>query len=86
MVHRLWCEKLIREPAQVGIHDHFAELGGGSLHAIAVVAELERIYAIPRNLELLLDYDTIVQLAAYIDKRAGLMHQSSAQRTKKFRG
>jgi acyl carrier protein len=54
----------------VGIHDRFAELGGHSLMAIRVVAELSKRFAIDLPLRALLDAPTVAELARYVEALA----------------
>jgi NAD(P)-dependent dehydrogenase (short-subunit alcohol dehydrogenase family)/acyl carrier protein len=51
---------------QIGIHDNFAHLGGHSLFAIRIVAELRRAFQIDLPLRALFDAPTVAELAVYI--------------------
>jgi len=46
LMHRLWCEELVLKPEAVGIHDHFADLGGKSINAVSIIAKMESRYHI----------------------------------------
>jgi acyl carrier protein len=52
----------------IGIHDSFAELGGHSLVAIRVVAELRKAFQIDLPIRVLFDAPTIAKLGSHIKK------------------
>ena len=57
--------------AQVGIHDNFFDLGGDSLLAVSLFAQIKKIFA--KNLPLA----TLFQ-APTVEQQAGLLHQSGS--------
>ncbi|MBH5318584.1 amino acid adenylation domain-containing protein [Paenibacillus sp. GSMTC-2017] len=62
----IWQEVLKRE--QIGIDDHFLELGGNSLQAAHVATRLEDCFGVEITLSELFRYTTIRTLAAFIDQ------------------
>ena len=61
----IWCRALGMD--QVSIGDRFEELGGDSLLAVSVFADIEEAFAIAVPLGLLARAPTIEQLASRID-------------------
>jgi len=55
---------------EVGIHDRFAELGGQSLSAVAMIAEVNRRFRTSLQLRVLTEAETIAALAALVETRA----------------
>ena len=86
LLHRLWYEELLLKPEEVGIHDRFTELGGKSIDAVSILAGLEKLYNIRIHSEVLAEYHTITEIAAYIDEHPGLVRRTAGGRTKRFRG
>ena len=70
IVHRLWCRELGLPPEAVGIHDHFADLGGESIHAASFLALLEARHGIRLCSGDLAGRPTIAAIAAYLDQTA----------------
>ncbi|ASS73994.1 hypothetical protein CIG75_02685 [Tumebacillus algifaecis] len=67
-LHDIWARLLNRPAEQISIHDHFMELGGNSLSAIQLLRELESWFGYEGfDLTQLFEYQTIAQLAAYIE-------------------
>jgi acyl-CoA synthetase (AMP-forming)/AMP-acid ligase II/acyl carrier protein len=81
ILHRLWYEELLLKPEEVGIHDRFAELGGKSIHAVSILAGLEKLYNVRIHSEVLAEYHTIAEIVAYIDA-----HPIRRGRHHRFRG
>jgi len=67
-LHEIWA-RLLNQPAeQISIHDHFMELGGNSLLAMQLLREMESWFGYEGfDLTQLFEYQTIAQLATYID-------------------
>jgi surfactin family lipopeptide synthetase B len=86
LLHRLWREELTLGPEDVGIHDHFADLGGKSLHAVALLARLEAVAGLHLHAALLAAHPTIAALAAYIDQHPALVRAAGGSRKKPFAG
>jgi acyl carrier protein len=61
----IWEELLGIHP--IGIHDEFLRLGGNSLLAIRVAAELRESFQIEFPLEALLTSPTVLQIAAFVE-------------------
>lgn len=53
---------------EIDIHDNFSQLGGHSLFAIRIVAELRKAFQIDLPIRALFDAPTVAQLASYIKK------------------
>jgi acyl carrier protein len=85
LIHRLWCEELMLKPEQVGIHDHFADLGGESINAIVIITRLEKRYNIRINSENLAEYPTIAAISAYLDTHP-LLQTGKGKRKGIFKG
>ena len=86
LMHRLWCEELVLKSHEVGIHDHFADLGGKSINAVSIIAKIERRYHMKIHSCNLAENPTIVQLAAYLDKHPLLVPGAKTKRASFFRG
>ncbi|HLJ86025.1 MAG TPA: beta-ketoacyl synthase N-terminal-like domain-containing protein [Candidatus Angelobacter sp.] len=65
-VAEIWEELLGVHP--VGIHDEFLRLGGNSLLAIRVAAELRESFQIEFPLEALLSSPTVVEIASFVEE------------------
>ncbi|BFH66555.1 hypothetical protein J27TS7_35290 [Paenibacillus dendritiformis] len=65
----LWEKNL--KVAPIGIAHNFFDLGGQSLKATKLIAEIERDMQITISLRELYQYQTIKQLAQYLEERAG---------------
>lgn len=63
---RLWAEVLGLDA--VGVHDDFAELGGGSLQAIDIVTRAEALFGLRRGAPRLLEASTVAGMARRIDE------------------
>ena len=85
LLHRLWYEELLLAPEKVGIHDHFAELGGKSINAASILAELEN-YHIYLDSGILEKYKTIAEIAGYIDKHPTRVRPTEKGKRKKVFG
>ncbi|WP_088549662.1 non-ribosomal peptide synthetase [Paenibacillus aquistagni] len=68
-LRRVWQEVL--GLSQVGIHEHFFDLGGNSILLMQLHAKLEKEYAFGIQIVDLFSYTTIAKLAAWIDEREG---------------
>jgi len=64
-VARVWQDALGIDA--VGINDSFAELGGHSLIAVRIVAEISKAFKIDLPLRALFDAPTVAQLSRYVD-------------------
>lgn len=64
-IAEIWKELLGVHP--IGIHDEFLRLGGNSLLAIRVAAELRESFQIEFPLEALLTSPTVLQMASFVD-------------------
>ncbi|MFJ7041977.1 SDR family NAD(P)-dependent oxidoreductase [Streptomyces sp. NPDC101112] len=69
-VRRVWAGVLERPEAEIGLHDRFFDLGGSSLKAMAVLAELEDTFAVTVEPKALRDHDTVAGLAGYLVEAA----------------
>jgi hypothetical protein len=85
LLHKLWWEELLLPPEKVGIHDHFAELGGKSINAASILAELEN-YNIYLDSGILEKYKTIAEIAGYIDKHPTRVRPTEEGKRKKVFG
>jgi acyl carrier protein len=54
----------------IGVHDHFFELGGDSLLASQVVAQVSQQFAVPMPLRALLEAPTVAQMAMIMTRQA----------------
>ncbi len=63
----IWAETFKREPAMLGVDDHFLALGGHSLLAIRVLGKLSRRFGVRLPLNAVFERPTIAQLAAHVD-------------------
>ena len=61
----------------IGVHDNFFEVGGNSLLAVSVMAQVEAVFGITLPLSELLSAPTIAQLAALISQPGQLDQRSS---------
>ncbi|WP_458461932.1 amino acid adenylation domain-containing protein [Paenibacillus sp.] len=64
-LEQLWTELLGLE--QVGLHDHFFEMGGHSLKAMVLIAKVQEKWAIKLSMPDLFDAPTLKQMASLID-------------------
>ncbi|MFD2201721.1 non-ribosomal peptide synthetase [Shivajiella indica] len=55
--------------SQVGIHDNFFDLGGASMQSLQIVAKAN-MFGIKINVEHLFEYQTIAELASFLDKKS----------------
>ncbi len=65
-VRGVWARVLERPEGEIGLHDRFFDLGGSSLRAMAVLAELEDAFAVTVEPRVLRDHDTVAGLAGYL--------------------
>jgi len=86
LMHRLWCEELVIKPEAVGIHDHFADLGGKSINAVSIIAKMEIRYHTRIHSYNMAENPTIAELAAYLDKHPLPVRGAEAKRARFFRG
>ena len=86
LLHRLWCEELLLKSEEVGILDHFADLGGKSINVVSIIAKLESRYHIRIHSYNLADKPTIAELAAYVEKHPTLISGVKGTRSGRFRG
>jgi len=86
MLHKLWCEELVLKPEEVGIHNHFTDLGGKSINAVSIIAKMESRYRIQIHSYNLAENPTIAELAAYLDKHPLSVRGVKGKRAKFFRG
>jgi natural product biosynthesis luciferase-like monooxygenase protein len=63
---RLWTEVL--EVDQVGIHDDFFDLGGHSLQAVRLFAQIRQTMGVNMPLAVLFQAPTIAELSSYLDE------------------
>ena len=68
IVTRIWQEVL--RVTGIGVHDHFLELGGHSLHAMRVANRLRAELGISLSLRTLLEHQTVATLARELDRPA----------------
>jgi len=61
---RIWAEVL--ELEQVGVHDHFLELGGDSLVATRILSRVVKTFRVELSIQALLDAPTVAQMAELI--------------------
>jgi len=61
----IWCKTLGMD--QIGIADGYEDLGGDSLRAAGIFAEIEQTFAIEIPMATLVDAPTIEQLARTVD-------------------
>ena len=61
----IWCKTLGMD--QIGIADGYEDLGGDSLRAAGIFAEIEQTFAIEIPMATLVDAPTIEQLARSVD-------------------
>ncbi|MEC1022070.1 bacitracin non-ribosomal peptide synthetase BacA [Bacillus paralicheniformis] len=61
----IWCDVLHIEKA--GIHDHFAQMGGHSLHAMELIAKIKEKMNVEIPLHQLFKLATIKELSAFIE-------------------
>ena len=64
VIARLWRDVLQLE--EIGVDDHFAELGGDSLHATQIAARLNDLFSLRQPIKTLFETPTITALAAFI--------------------
>lgn len=62
----IWREALAMDV--IGIEDKYEDLGGSSLLAASIFAEIEKVFGIRVPMTLLADAPTIEQLAGHIDR------------------
>lgn len=62
-----WAAALSLPIGQIGNDDHFFKIGGGSLSALRMVAQLDGLITLPQ----LIAYPVLSELAAVVDKEAG---------------
>jgi len=79
-LHRLWCERMGLAPDSVGVRDDFEDLGGTSLDAASLIAEIERHFRVRLHSEVLAANPTIERLAAYIDRHGAALESSRRPR------
>jgi acyl carrier protein len=56
----------VLELEQVGVHDHFLELGGDSLVAIRILSRVVKTFRVELSIQALLDAPTVAQMAELI--------------------
>jgi len=56
---------------EVGIYDSFLELGGQSLHALRLLNRINALVGIAVSAQVIFDFPTVAELAAYIDAHQG---------------
>ena len=62
----IWCQALGMD--EIGIADGYEDLGGDSLRAAGIFAEIEQVFAIEIPMATLVDAPTIEQLAPRVDE------------------
>lgn len=72
ILHKLWCEVLLLQPEEIGIHDRFEDLGGESFKALKVLHKLSTQYNISLNLMVLVENRTISKISTWIDKHPSI--------------
>ena len=82
LMHRLWCEELGLKPEDIGIHDHFADLGGKSINAVSIIAKIDSRFHLRIHSYNPAENPTIAQLAAYLDKHPLPARGSKGKRAK----
>lgn len=85
LIHGIWCRELMLKPEEVGMHDHFADLGGTSLNAITIITRLEKRYNIQINSENLAEYPTIASISGYLEKHP-MLQTGKGKRKGVFKG
>jgi FkbH-like protein len=65
MLASAWANVLRLE--QVGIHDHFGELGGNSLLGTVLISRIRKVFGVELPLNVILEKPTIAQLAGVIE-------------------
>ncbi len=63
----IWCKLLKLD--NVGIHDHFFEIGGHSLLAIRVISAIRKAFSQKPDLEDIFSYPTIAELAEFLQNK-----------------
>jgi amino acid adenylation domain-containing protein len=63
---------------RVGVHDRFFDLGGHSLLATRVLARVRQSFDVDIPLRFVFEFDSVADLAAEIDRRAGAQDDLSA--------
>lgn len=63
---KIWCDVL--QLKRIGIHDNFFEIGGHSLRATQVSLHLEDSFGIDVPINTLFNFDTIAELASFVDE------------------
>jgi acyl carrier protein len=63
----IWSEALRID--QVGVNDHFQELGGHSLNAVQITFAIRREFCVDLPLQALFDFPTIAGLAAKLEAK-----------------
>ena len=74
----IWSEVLRLD--QVGIHDHFMELGGDSLRASQVISRALDAFGVDLPVRRLLQAPTVARLAAEIDRREAMASADERER------
>ncbi len=74
-VASIWQELLGVE--QVGIHDNFFDLGGSSLIAVSLFAQIEKVFGKKLPVSILYELPTVEQLAGILHKKEGTEPWSS---------
>lgn len=64
----IWAELLGLSPAQISVEDSFMALGGNSVKALQLLAELEKIVGNELNHDILIKCHTIREIAAYLEE------------------
>ncbi|SOU12844.1 linear gramicidin synthetase subunit C [Xanthomonas arboricola pv. fragariae] len=69
VLSRIWQQTLAVE--RIGRYDHFFEIGGHSLLAVKVLAEIKQHFGIELSIRDVFEKTTITALATYLDERLG---------------
>lgn len=67
-IARIW--EALLGTANIGVHDNFFEIGGHSLKASALAAQLSAAFGIPVSLRAVFDAPTVAELARFIASRS----------------
>lgn len=74
VIHNIWCSVLKKE--SISVKDDFFEVGGDSIKAIQISAEIEKTYQnLSFDMEQLVELSTIKDIAQFIELR--MLHRSS---------
>ncbi|UAC49750.1 amino acid adenylation domain-containing protein [Bacillus aquiflavi] len=67
MLTNIWANLFNKKPQEIGINDHFLDLGGHSLKAIELLTSVQREFHVHLNVKDIFQYTTIKKLAEHIE-------------------